>query len=185
MAALVERYRIWLAAALAATLVLGSVLLYQRWREEAELVEVVLPAPTADAAIIKVYVTGSVAQPGVYALRKGDRVEDAVQAAGGALPQADLGRLNLAVLLRDEMQVHLPGQGEPSATVAGERPRINVNTATVELLDTLPGIGKVRATDIVAYRTKNGPFRSTAELRDRRLVPAAIYEQIKDLISVD
>jgi len=185
VAALVERYRIWLAAALAATLVLGSVLLYQRWREEAELVEVVLPAPTADAAIIKVYVTGSVAQPGVYALRKGDRVEDAVQAAGGALPQADLGRLNLAVLLRDEMQVHLPGQGEPSATVAGERPRININTATVELLDTLPGIGKTIAGNIVAFRTRNGPFRGIAELRDRRLVPGATYENIKDLISAD
>lgn len=185
MAALVERYRVWLAAALVATLALGSVLLYQRWREEAELVEVVLPAPTPDAATIKVYVTGSVAQPGVYALRKGDRVEDAVRAAGGALPQADLARLNLAVLLRDEMQVHLPGQGEVSAAVTGERPRININTATVELLETLPGVGKVRAGSIVAHRAKNGPFRSIETLRDSKVVPLSTYEGIKDLISVD
>lgn len=185
MAALVERYRILLAAALAATLALGAVLLYQRWREEAELVEIVLPAPTPDAAIIKVYVTGSVAQPGVYALRRGDRVEDAVQAAGGALVQADLVRLNLAVLLRDEMQVHLPAQGETSAAVAGERPRININTATVELLETLPGVGKVRAGNIVAFRAKNGPFRGIETLRDGKLVPLPTYEGIKDLVSVD
>ncbi len=136
------------------------------------LPELATPVPRP----VKVYVSGAVARPGVYELSGADRVEDAIRAAGGPTPEADLERINLAVRLRDEMQVHVPRRAP-----AGQG-RVSINTATAAELEALPGIGPVTAARIVEHRTKNGPFSRIEELRDLRLVSAATFERIKDLI---
>lgn len=188
---LLEKHRAPLTLALMVFIVAGGAVLFAR-RAEAPAVAIVAPTPTVEAAPtplaspVKVYVSGAVAQPGVYALRRGDRAEDAVRAAGGATAEADLERLNLAVKLRDEMQVHVPRRGEaasaPSAA-GGPEGKLNINEATAEQLDALPSIGPVTARRILEYRAQNGPFRRIEELRERKLVAAATFEKIKDLIT--
>ncbi len=140
---------------------------------------------------IQVHVTGAVASPGVYALREGDRTVDALEAAGGPTEDADLEAINLARRLYDEDQVMVPRRGQvvspdrPVSQVAGTSVgRININTASAELLDTLPGIGEVYSQRIIDSRTSNGPFERVEDLLERRLIPRSTFEKIKDLITV-
>ena len=141
----------------------------------------------AAAEDAKVYVTGEVAQPGVYPIAPGDRVVDVVARAGGLNPEADTLRINLAVRLQDEMHVHIstrpstsdgqpapapaaPGSpaavgGPPSAAPAGTARRVNINTATIAELEALPGIGAVSARKIVEHRTLHGPYRALDDVR--------------------
>jgi competence protein ComEA len=149
------------------------------------------PLPTATPAPIGVYVTGSVVQPGtVVTLPPGSRVEDAVQAAGGFTPDADLDRVNLAALLRDGDQVHVPRVGEiisppvqSESTSTGQI--VHINTATLEELETLPGIGEVRAQAIIDYRTANGPFTSMESLLEVSGIGEATIQQLEGLIVFD
>ena len=118
-----------------------------------------------------VHVAGAVRQPGVYRLRSGARVDDAVQRAGGAKPRADLGGLNLAAELEDGRQVLVPERARGGAAAAGgaaSEPApgqpLNVNTATLEQLDTLSGIGPLTAQKILDFRDERGGFGSIEEL---------------------
>jgi competence protein ComEA len=123
--------------------------------------------PSATPAPITVYVTGAVAQPGTtVTLPPGSRVEDALAAAGGILPSADMERVNLAALLRDGDQVHVPAVGDADAAIATASggTLININTATADEIDQLPGIGPALAERIVAYRETTGPFASLDDL---------------------
>jgi competence protein ComEA len=156
---------------------------YRAWKP-APGVELLLPTPHPPSdGVLKVYVTGAVAAPGVYELREGARVEEALAAAGGPTTEANLVALNLASRVRDEQHVHVPRIGESTegSPTAG---RININTASAAALESLYGIGPVRAQQIIEHRTKNGPFRRTEELVELRLVPASVYERIKDQITV-
>src|SRR5688500_2781229 len=110
-----------------------------------------------------VHVAGAVRQPGVYRLRPGARVSDAVQRAGGARRRADLGAVNLAAELQDGRQVLVPlrargGGAATAATAGGTAPGVplDLNTATVEQLDELDGIGPATAKQIVGYREEHG-----------------------------
>lgn len=117
-----------------------------------------------------VHVAGAVRHPGVYRLRAGARVADAVQQAGGARRRADLGAVNLAAELQDGRQVLVPlrAPGQGAAVAAGGAPTpgvpLDLNTATVEQLDELDGIGPATAQQIVAYREAHGGFGSVEEL---------------------
>ncbi len=158
------------------------------------------PAPTAamapTAAALRIYVTGAVAHPDVYRLPSGSIVKDAIQAAGGASDEADLGRVNLAQELRDQQQVVVPRAGEadvpPPAGSApssrsGEVPlagKVNINTATAEELETLPGVGAVTAQNIIDYRAAHGPFKSIEGIQQVTGIGAATYQKLKDLITV-
>ena len=130
---------------------------------------------------VVVHVAGRVRRPGIVVLRSGDRVADAVQAAGGALPRVDLASLNLARLVVDGEQI-LVGVGPPAAAAgsastgatggtgsagagAGDG-RINLNTATAAQLEELPGVGPVTAASIIAFREEHGAFTSVEELLD-------------------
>jgi competence protein ComEA len=124
-------------------------------------------SPSPSAAPIVVHVTGWVHRPGVYEFGPGDRVIDAVRRAGGARRGADLTSLNLAALLVDAQQIVVLKRGQPPGPQApagtGEA-LVNVNTATIDQLESLPGIGPTLAQRIIDYREEHGPFRSVDEL---------------------
>ncbi len=120
-----------------------------------------------DAGGLVVHVAGAVHRPGVYRLRAGARVGDAVERAGGARRRADLGAVNLAAELQDGRQVLVPLRARGGVAAAGGTPPgvpLDLNTATVEQLDELDGIGPATAQQIVAYREAHGGFGSVEEL---------------------
>lgn len=146
--------------------------------------------PAAPASIT-VHVVGEVRRPGVYELPSGSRAADAVEAAGGLLGDADQTVVNLARVVMDGEQVSVPREGESVAgapvTSAGGTGStggtVNLNTASIEQLDTLPGIGPSTAQKIVADRTANGPFRTVDDLMRVPGIGPAKFEALKDLVS--
>lgn len=143
--------------------------------------------------VIIVHVTGAVINPGVYSLAEGSRVFHAVEKAGGHLEDADLERINLAQPLYDGQPVYVPNIGERDISSAdmGESPagdpsaaKININTAGKAQLETLPGIGGVKAQNILSYREKNGPFQSIDELINVNGIGAKILEGMRDYITI-
>ena len=183
-----DRYRLPLTVALVTLVLTGGVAWHLRQPAAAPL-EVAEPTATA-AASIKVYVSGAVVQPGVYTLLEDERVEDALKAAGGPLPEADLESINLAVKLRDEMQVRVPYRpesppsGTPPVAQASSAEGLNLNTATQAELEALPGIGPVTAGKILAYRAEHGGFRNVEELLDAKLVNRSTFEKIREAVMV-
>jgi competence protein ComEA len=145
------------------------------------------PAPSPTAAIL-VHVGGEVARPGLYQLPFGSRVNDAVTVAGGPSEGGDVQRLNLAARLADGQQVRVPARTERRATAEPGDPttpaRVNINTASLADLDSLPGVGPVTAQRIVAHRTREGPFLSIEQLLEAKLVNAATFERIRELVTV-
>jgi competence protein ComEA len=139
-------------------------------------------------AELVVHVAGKVARPGVLTLPPGSRVHDAVTAAGGATEAADLGGLNLARLLVDGEQVYVPGAGEaPRPAPAGAETGatvVNLNTATVEQLDALPGIGPVLAARIVDWRTEHGRFTAVEELGEVSGIGPAVLGRLRELVTL-
>jgi competence protein ComEA len=117
-----------------------------------------------------VHVVGAVRRPGLYRLDDGSRIDDAVRAAGGPKAKADLELLNLASPVADGQQVVVPlrvsGTPAGAAVAPSGTPaeRVHLNTATIEQLDTLPGIGPVTAQKILDYRAEHGAFSSVEEL---------------------
>jgi competence protein ComEA len=152
-----------------------------------------LPAPTP--APLVVHVAGAVVHPGVYQLPAGSRVQDAIQAAGGLLPEADTQALNLAALLQDGEQISIPFV-QPTLPALEAPPRaaplptpqagklININTATQAELESLPGIGPSLAQQIIAYRKANGPFATIEDIIDVPGIGPKTFEKIKGLITV-
>jgi competence protein ComEA len=136
--------------------------------------------------VVSVYVSGAVRQPGVVQLPAGSRISDAVQAAGGATEQAELARINLALRVRDEQQVHVPTRNDGGGTASvALQDLVNLNTATAAQLTALRGIGDARARAIIAHREKNGRFGSIDELVTARLIPASVLADIRDQLAVD
>jgi len=125
--------------------------------------------------VVVLHVVGAVVDPGIVELPLGSRVVDAIAAAGGPTDAADLAGVNLARTLVDGEQLRVPqvgelppagsgGAGGAGSTGVGADGRVNINTADVAALETLPGVGPAIASRIVAWREENGPFRSVDEL---------------------
>lgn len=137
---------------------------------------------------IYVYICGAVSEPGVYQVAADTRVYEGIAQAGGCTEGADLGSINLADKLSDGQKVYVPVEGETVSNQAqgteGSGSMVNINTATVSELTTLPGIGESRAKDIINYRTKNGFFTSTEDIMNVSGIKEAAYEKIKDRIKV-
>jgi len=129
--------------------------------------------------------------PGLYRLRQGSRIADAVARAGGATRKADLAAVNLAAPLADGVQVVVPvraaagsaaGTGAPGASGAPAA-RVSLASATIDQLDALPGVGPVTAQKIVDFRQKHGPFRSVDDLDAIPGIGPARIEQLRDLVT--
>jgi competence protein ComEA len=151
------------------------------------------PAPAATQATLVVEVSGAVLHPGVYSLPVGSRVADAIKAAGGYSADVDPrlaeSQLNLAGKLVDAQLIHVPRRGEtggasPGAggSAAATSGLIDLNTATAEQLDTLPGVGPVTAQKIIAAREQQ-PFSSIDDLVTRKIVPASTLAKFRSLVT--
>jgi competence protein ComEA len=153
------------------------------------------PPPTA--APILVHLVGEVKQPGVYLLPRNAHLQDVIQAAGGLTENADSEAVNLAALLQDGQQIRIPAmpsppsdsQAEDEIDLAGRSPGavnllININTAALEVLETLPGIGPAIAQKIIDYRQLEGEFTSIEEIQKVPGIGPEKFKNIKDLITV-
>lgn len=153
---------------------------------------------TGVSSVIYVYVCGAVQAPGVYALQDGMRVYEALAAAGGFREDADTQWLNQAAPVQDGQRLYVYTQEEvqtlaadASQTTGGDpasedaaHGRVDLNTASKELLMTLPGIGEARAEAILAYRSEHGRFRSIEEIQNISGIKSSLFEKIREKIMV-
>ena len=182
--------RLLLLGGILVSAVLGAGLLAGHFLTRPSAVAVQFGPPAAGDGQVRVYVSGAVQHPGVYPLHPGDRIVDAVEAAGGAATDADTVAVNFAERIHDEEHIHVPQAGEsvepstPAADAAGAQ-RVDLNRASAALLQSLPGVGATRAANIVASRQQQGPFRQPDDLRQRNLLTSQIYARVKHMIEVN
>jgi competence protein ComEA len=145
---------------------------------------ITLVQAAVEQATITVHVTGAVAAPGLVELSPGARAADAIAAAGGALPGAALGAVNLAAPLVDGQHLGVPQA--PTGSTPGERPqaRVPVNTASVSDLESLPGVGPVLARRIIEYRDQHGPFGALEDLLDVSGIGEAKLAMLREAVQV-
>ncbi|WP_298649599.1 helix-hairpin-helix domain-containing protein [uncultured Granulicatella sp.] len=150
---------------------------------------------TTVSTVIYVDVKGEVHHPGVYQMKAENRVKDLIEAAGGFTPLADDQKLNLAQLLEDQMVIVVPKKGEEVNSELAQTPtphkkevekegKVNINTATVEELKTLKGIGEKKAEAIIEYRKQNGSFKNKEELMKVRGIGKKLYESFQERVIV-
>lgn len=183
-------------ALLAAALLVGALFIGGRWFvgsgtatvERSPPVEAVELEAAATPRVV-VHVVGAVRRPGLYRLVHGARIADAVRRAGGATRRADLSLVNLAAQVSDGTQVVVPRRevvaAEGGETAGGEPPAsggpVHLNTATLEQLDALPGVGPVTAQKILDYREQHGAFSSVDDLDAIPGIGPARLEQLREL----
>ncbi|MCG3210852.1 MAG: ComE operon protein 1 [Anaerolineae bacterium] len=161
------------------------------------------PTPTATPGPVRVYITGAVANEDVYFMPPGSIIKDVVESAGGFTAEADHTRINLALEVQDQQQIHVPRRDEtnpPPPIQGGPAPEkaranaiepapaggvINLNTATIDELDTLPGIGPAIAKRIIEYRDTAGRFTSIEEITQVSGIGEATLAKIRPLITVE
>lgn len=139
----------------------------------------------------KVCLAGEVKNPGMYTLTEEDRIADAVNAAGGFTENADKDGVNLAQKLEDEQYIYIPNKNEQKPDYSDKAASasvftgvVNINTASSEELQKLPGIGNAIAERIIEYRTAVGGFKSTDEIMNVKGIGDSIYEKIRNNITV-
>jgi len=176
-----ERWRWYIVALLAVPMLVGVGMLLE---EELDGPSPLVIEPGELSTDIRVYVVGAVEAPGVYPLEDGSRWVDAVAAAGGASDEADLTAINLSRHARDEDHIVVPAIGQTSVAGSSAEPLVSINTASQSVLESLPGIGEVRAGAIIQSRTVDGPFGAVEDLLSREIVPESVFEEIAAMITV-
>lgn len=177
----------------------GAVILFVLWlyfqersRQKAvlkasDLEPATTESSTANSADIYVHITGAVNNPGVIKLASGSRLIDAIEQLGGLTENADTDSVNLAAILEDEDKIHIYTKDEISesggASAAGVG-KININTASLEDLKTLPGIGDAIGKSIINYREKNGSFKALEDLKEVDRIGDKVFEKLKDSITI-
>ena len=160
----------------------------------------IAPQAAPNPPVVGIYITGEIAAPGVYIINEGSRLANLIIIAGGPTADADITAVNLAAILRDEQHWHIParnpdaaplpaglvasGQAAPTSAAASPAGKLNLNTAGVEQLKTLPGIGEVKAQAIVSHREDNGSFTSVDALLNVNGIGVATLESIRGFIEV-
>ena len=161
---------------------------------------------TKEKNIIMVHVSGAVNQPGIVELSENSRIADAIQKAGGLKEEACIDEINLAYVLEDGIKIHIPTVEEQKEKSVGNNNniyitsesnfsteknnnqkktgKININTATQEELETLPGIGPTTALKIINYRNENGKFKSIEDIKEVSGIGESKFNNIKDIISI-
>ena len=199
-----EKWESWSLSAKAA--VVGGILLilvgvgglFSKKEESVKGTEVVVTTvlaektevSTTQETVIFVDIKGEVKNPGVYQMKVGDRVKDALDAAGGLTDEADSQKVNLAKRLEDQMAIVVPKVGEeaeeiPAGATSKEEAKdgkVNINTATVEELKTLKGVGEKKAGAIIEYRKKNGSFQTKEDLMKVRGIGKKLFESFQERI---
>ena len=163
--------------------------------EETTVVEMTVLAEktevsTTQETVIFVDIKGAVKNPGVYQMKVGDRVKDALDAAGGLTAEADSQKVNLAQRVEDQMVIVVPKVGEEAEAIpagamskeASKEGKVNINTATVEELKTLKGVGEKKAEAIIEYRKKNGSFKTKEDLMKVRGIGKKLFESFEERI---
>ncbi|WP_416653893.1 helix-hairpin-helix domain-containing protein [Bacillus amyloliquefaciens] len=187
-----------LSVCLAAGAVLICILLFRPEKEEPVKQQSVI-GQTASAPVtdkkdtaddkIMIDIKGAVRHPGVYEMKAGDRVTQAIKKAGGLKEKADELNVNLAEQLQDGTVVYIPSEGEkenPPKTAAGEKENasVNINTASLDELQAIPGVGQKKAEAIIAYREENGRFQTAEDLKNVSGFGEKSFERIKTSITV-
>ena len=200
-----EKWESWSLSAKAA--VVGGILLilvgvgglFSKREESAEGTTVVettmlvekTEVSTTQETVIFVDIKGAVKNPGVYQMKVGDRVKDALDAAGGLTDEADSQKVNLAKRLEDQMVIVVSKVGEEGAAAipagatskeAAKEGKVNINTATVEELKTLKGVGEKKAEAIIEYRKKNGSFKTKEDLMKVRGIGKKLFDSFQERI---
>ncbi len=178
-----QEKRRWLVAAALSLAVLGASLYNGAQRELPRAGEVKAKPETAT-----VYVCGAVNHPGIVRLESGKRLADALDAAGGAAPGADLGKLNLAQPIKDGQQIAVPisprpGNGAQSGAASTDG-LININSADKAQLDKLPGIGPAMADRIIEYRETHGAYQKAEDLKKVKGIGETKFNKLKDKITL-
>ena len=157
--------------------------------EETTVVEMTVLAEktevsTTQETVIFVDIKGAVKNPGVYQMKVGDRVKDALDAAGGLTAEADSQKVNLAQRVEDQMVIVVPKVGEEGAASkeATKEGKVNINTATVEELKTLKGVGEKKAEAVIEYRKKNGSFKTKEDLMKVRGIGKKLFDSFQERI---
>ena len=178
----------WLGAFIVVGMLLGAGIIFLITRPPRGEPITLLPPPTSSPTTV--YVSGAVARAGLYTLPQGSWLNDAIQAAGGFTEHVDTSGINLARILEDGQQIDVPAfsssmnSEDDGSYLIPSQGLVNINTATLEQLDTLPGIGPVTAHDIIDYRTAHGPFASIEHLMDVSGIGSVTFENIKGLVTV-
>ena len=144
---------------------------------------------------ILIHITGAIKKEGVYELTEGDRIIDAINKAEGVTEEADTSQINMASKLEDGMKIYVPKKGENTTNIQSQEEqieniqiksekKININTASMDELDTLPGIGEATAQKIIDYRKEKGKFSKIEDLKEVSGIGESKYEKIKDKICV-
>ena len=173
----------------------SEILLNGEMKRNGEDAEVPKEEVPEEKELIIIHITGAVREPGVYILEEGARVYEAVEKAGGQTDDADLEMINLAEPLYDGQPVYVPRKSDrdPSQPPGGifqgglrqgKEGRININSANKSQLETLPGIGAVKAQNIIDSREKNGPFKSVEDQPKVNRIGEKTLESLGDLITI-
>ncbi len=191
---------LWIAGALVVGVSLGVMVMILLGRSRPAAIYITPPptseylSPTDPPSTVRVYISGEVRQPDVYELPAGAIIRDVVDAAGGFTEEAGRDLVNLAQPVSDGMHIHVPAEGSvvvpavrsatglPTGEVAGI---VNINTASLEELDGLPGVGPDTAQKIINYRLENGPFLTIEDIINVSGIGPAKFEAMKAFISVD
>ncbi len=155
------------------------------------------PKPTASPTPIQVQIGGEVTHPGIYALEKDARLDDLIEAAGGFKESADILRINFAATCRDGDYFYIPAVNEIIPETARNAPQninllttpefnypLDLNLATQEELESLPGIGPRKAEDIIAYRVANGPFVLVDDLIEVEGIGTKTLETLREFLTI-